>query len=144
MRIRSQIDGDFDGWTGDTVVKLMNGQAWQQATYHYSYHYAFMPVVEVALVNGQTVMRVAGVPGAVPVTEVSIECEGSIVSPFMGFRQGMLFQFDTGHVWQQVEATTESHHEARPSALVVDGLNGTVLKVKGIDTVVEVRRVARR
>lgn len=29
MRIKTQIDGSFEGWTGDTIVKLINGQAWQ-------------------------------------------------------------------------------------------------------------------
>lgn len=140
MHIRGQIDGDFEGWTGDTVVKLVNGQAWQQATYHYNY--AFMPAVEVAFVAGKAVMRVDGVKSAVPVTEVSIKCEGTIVSPFTGFQRGMLYQFDTGDAWQQVDATTESHHEAWPSAMVVNGLHGTVLKVDGIDTFVEVRPVA--
>lgn len=144
MRIKTQIDGSFEGWTGDTIVKLMNGQAWQQAEYHYHYHYTYMPAVEITLAGGRPVMRVEGVPVAVPVAEVSIECDGSIVSPFTGFERGMTFQFDTGHVWQQVEGTTERHNARRPSAMVVDGPNGTVLKVEDIETVVEVRRVARR
>lgn len=66
------------------------------------------------------------------------------MSPFTGFEHGMVFRFGTGDVWQQVEATFARHNEVRPSAVVVDGLGGTVLKVEGIDTVVEVRRVARR
>ena len=43
--VESQIDGDFEGWEGETVVKLMNGQIWQQTEYYYHYHYAFMPEV---------------------------------------------------------------------------------------------------
>jgi hypothetical protein len=30
-----QIDGDFNGWDGDTVYKLMDGHIIQQSTYHY-------------------------------------------------------------------------------------------------------------
>jgi hypothetical protein len=26
--IETKIDGDFEGWEGETVVKLMNGQVW--------------------------------------------------------------------------------------------------------------------
>ncbi len=26
--IETQIDGDFEGWEGETIVKLMNGQVW--------------------------------------------------------------------------------------------------------------------
>ena len=43
--IESQIDDDFEGWDGDTIFKLRNGQIWQQATYHYEYHYAYRPKV---------------------------------------------------------------------------------------------------
>ena len=37
--IESQIEGTFNGWTGETVFKLTNGQIWQQASYAYTYHY---------------------------------------------------------------------------------------------------------
>jgi hypothetical protein len=43
--LETQVDGDFKGWEGETVVKLMNGQVWQQTEYHYEYHYAYMPKV---------------------------------------------------------------------------------------------------
>lgn len=43
--IESQIDGDFEGWEGETIIKLMNGQIWQQTEYYYHYHYSFMPKV---------------------------------------------------------------------------------------------------
>jgi len=29
--IESNIDGDFNGWDGDTVFQLVNGQIWQQS-----------------------------------------------------------------------------------------------------------------
>lgn len=29
-RVVSQIDGNFKGWSGDTVFRLTNGQVWQQ------------------------------------------------------------------------------------------------------------------
>jgi hypothetical protein len=28
--IESQIDGDFEGWDGETIFKLTNGEIWQQ------------------------------------------------------------------------------------------------------------------
>jgi len=45
--IQSSIDGDFEGWDGDTIFKLMNGQIWQQVSYSYTYHYAYMPRVQI-------------------------------------------------------------------------------------------------
>jgi hypothetical protein len=43
--IESQIDGTFNGWDGDSIYQLTNGQVWQQATYKYSYSYAYRPKV---------------------------------------------------------------------------------------------------
>jgi hypothetical protein len=43
--IEAHIDGEFKGWTGETIYKLRNGQIWQQATYHY--HYAYAPEVTI-------------------------------------------------------------------------------------------------
>jgi hypothetical protein len=40
-----QIDGEFNGWTGQTIYKLMDGHIIQQSEYHYHYHYAYSPQV---------------------------------------------------------------------------------------------------
>src|SRR3974390_1609725 len=32
-----QIDGTFEGWTGETIYKLMDGHIIQQSEYHYHY-----------------------------------------------------------------------------------------------------------
>jgi hypothetical protein len=31
--IETQISGEFKGWDGETIFKMMNGQIWQQSTY---------------------------------------------------------------------------------------------------------------
>ena len=56
--IESQIDGDFNGWEGETIYKLMNGQVWQQASYTYSYSYSFMPKVLIYQDSGRYFMQV--------------------------------------------------------------------------------------
>lgn len=38
----TQLEGDFKGWEGQTIIKLIDGQIWQQIEYHYEYHYAYM------------------------------------------------------------------------------------------------------
>ena len=43
--IESKVDGTWNGWDGDTVVKLVNGPIWEQAEYHYEYRYAYRPDV---------------------------------------------------------------------------------------------------
>jgi ABC-type proline/glycine betaine transport system substrate-binding protein len=40
-----QISGTFNGWTGETIYKLMDGHIIQQSEYHYHYHYAYAPKV---------------------------------------------------------------------------------------------------
>ena len=68
--IESQIDGDYEGWDGETIVKLMNGQIWQQTEYYYHYHYAFMPKVLIYPSGSEYKMKVDGVEKAVGVTRL--------------------------------------------------------------------------
>jgi hypothetical protein len=65
--IETQVDGEFNGWEGETVVKLLNGQIWQQTEYHYEYHYAYMPKVLVYAASGGYKMKVDGVSKAIGV-----------------------------------------------------------------------------
>ena len=52
------IDGEWSGWSGDTIVQLTDGSVWRQDEYYYSYHYAYRPGVTVSdgemLVKGMT------------------------------------------------------------------------------------------
>jgi len=66
--IESQIDGDFEGFEGETIIKLMNGQIWQQTEYWYHYHYSFMPKVIIFKSGGGYKMKVDGIDKAVGVT----------------------------------------------------------------------------
>ncbi len=58
--IESQIDGEFRGWEGETIYKLMNGQIWQQASYSYSYSYSYMPSVMIYTKGSSYYMQVKG------------------------------------------------------------------------------------
>ncbi len=69
--IESQIDGEFEGWEGETIVKLTNGEIWQQSEYFYNYHYAFMPKVLIFLSNGGYKMKVDGVEKSVGVSKLN-------------------------------------------------------------------------
>ncbi len=59
--IESYIDGDFEGWDGDTIFKLDNGQIWQQDSYDYTYSYAYHPKVLIVKISGRYKMQVDGV-----------------------------------------------------------------------------------
>jgi hypothetical protein len=65
--IETQIDDDFEGWDGETIFKLSNGQIWQQAAYAYTYHYAYRPKVLIYLSGSAYRMKVEGVDGTIPV-----------------------------------------------------------------------------
>ncbi len=65
--IKSHIDGDFEGWEGETIFKLDNGQIWQQASYAYIYHYAYHPEVMIINVKGTWKMKVEGVDDMIEV-----------------------------------------------------------------------------
>ena len=68
--IETSIDGEFEGWEGETVVKLMNGQIWQQSSYHYYYHYAYMPNVLIYRTGSGYKMKVDGTDMAVDVVRL--------------------------------------------------------------------------
>jgi hypothetical protein len=65
--IESQIEGDFEGWDGETIFKLNNGQIWQQASYAYTYHYAYRPKVLVYRSGSTYRMKVDGVSSDIAV-----------------------------------------------------------------------------
>ena len=65
--VESRVDGEFNGWTGETIVKLRNGQIWQQRRHYYFYRYAYAPNVIVYPSDGVMKMKVEGVDEAVPV-----------------------------------------------------------------------------
>jgi hypothetical protein len=56
----SRVRGEFNGWDGDTIVELDNGERWQQARYKYKYSYRYRPQVKVWRSRGKYFMEVDG------------------------------------------------------------------------------------
>ena len=46
--MRKQIEGEWNGWNGDTIVKLTDGSVWRQEEYLYEYRYSYRPYVTLA------------------------------------------------------------------------------------------------
>lgn len=65
--VESHVNGEFVGWDGTTLVKLTNGQIWQQNQYYHRKYYAYMPKVFVFSSNGQYRMKVNGIDKSVGV-----------------------------------------------------------------------------
>jgi hypothetical protein len=68
--IESYIEGEFEGWDGETVFKLDNGQIWQQALYAYTYHYAYHPKVLIYKDGPRYKMKVDGVSSSIEVKRI--------------------------------------------------------------------------
>jgi len=67
----SQIEGESEGWSGDTIYLLTNGQVWQQTEYYYTYHYAYRPdvIIYKDSMSGYK-MQIEGIDKAVGVTRL--------------------------------------------------------------------------
>ena len=68
--IESKVEGQFEGFDGDTIIKLDNGQIWQQIDYQYAYSYKYRPEVFIWSQGGIWKMRVEGVDKKVSVTRL--------------------------------------------------------------------------
>lgn len=64
----SQIEGEFNGCSGDTQYRFVNGQIWQQTDYKYKYKYAYRPKAIIIKDNGKYTMYVEGIQ--IPVTRI--------------------------------------------------------------------------
>jgi hypothetical protein len=65
--IETQIDDTFNGWDGETIFKLSNGQIWQQSSYAYTYHHAYRPKVLIYRSGSVYQMTVEGVDSTIQV-----------------------------------------------------------------------------
>ena len=68
--IESKIDGQFRGWSGDTIFKLTNGQIWQQSSYDYEYQYEYRPGVTIFSSSGHCKMLVEGMDETIEVKQL--------------------------------------------------------------------------
>ncbi len=68
--IESNINGEFKGWDGNTIVELTNGQIWKQSSYYYYYHYSYNPRVLIYPADGCIKMKVENVDPTVCVTRL--------------------------------------------------------------------------
>jgi hypothetical protein len=58
--VESSISGEFEGWSGETIFKLDDGQIWQQAEYDYDYDYEYHPDVTIYQTTAGCRMKVEG------------------------------------------------------------------------------------
>ena len=68
--IESQIVGEFSGWDGETIFKLINGQIWQQSSYAYTYSYKYRPKVLIFPSGGGFELQVEGIDQRIKVVRL--------------------------------------------------------------------------
>lgn len=66
-QIESRIDGRFEGWSGETIFKLENGQIWQQTSYASTHSRKFRPKVVITRTGAGYEMQVEGLASSLRV-----------------------------------------------------------------------------
>ncbi|HKE17829.1 MAG TPA: hypothetical protein VKB80_23295 [Kofleriaceae bacterium] len=68
--IDSRIDGEFQGWTGRTMLGLANGQIWRQLGTEARYAYKISPRVQIRRTADGCTLTVEGVEGQMLVERI--------------------------------------------------------------------------
>jgi len=58
--IKSVIINEFNGWSGDTIFELQNGQTWKQDKYQYKYFYVYRPKATIIKIGSNHIIIVKG------------------------------------------------------------------------------------
>jgi hypothetical protein len=104
VAVSSRVVGNFYGWSGDTIFKLVNGQFWQQSV---SGSKAVSPALyrpRMTITNylgTQRRMTVTDVTGYVAVTQMAVT-ESAVTNLFTGLHYQDLYQLADGTVWKQI------------------------------------------
>jgi len=145
--IKTQIDGDFEGWEGETIFKMMNGQIWQQSSYAYMYHYAYSPEVIIYKTSSGYVMKVKDVEETINIVQINTSnssntnsqvIETQIDGDFEGWEGETIFKMMNGQIWQQSSYAYMYHHAYSPEVIIYETSRGYMMKVDGVEETINV------
>lgn len=140
--IQTCIEGDFEGWSGETVFELCNGQVWVQVSYAYTYHYAYRPKVTLVRSGSSWTMAVDGVRSTIRVQQITNFTRTCISGTFEGWTGSTIFPLCNGQIWQQSGYDYRYHYAYRPSVLIYESpFGGYRMVVEGVDETVRVTRL---
>lgn len=128
--MRHQVENDWNGWDGDTVVQLADGSVWRQDEYHYEYHYAYRPNVTLF----GSLMHIEGTSSAIRVRRIDQETSHAIT------RAGRLERrydrrTDQRHGLAQDQHYYRYQYKYRPRVII----DGRYMHVEGLPKTVRVR-----
>lgn len=139
--INATIDGDFEGWSGESIVKLTNGETWKQSEYYYEYIYAFMP--NAIITHSQTgyKMKVDGVNEEVGVEKLKNVIESKIRGSFNGWSGNTIVELINDEKWKQSTYKYSYSYAYSPDVIIYQSDYGFKMKVDGNNETVDVERV---
>jgi hypothetical protein len=129
--MKVQIEDSWEGWGGETIVKLTNGRYFKQAEYHYEYMYAHRPM---ATFDG-TSLHVEGMSRAVRVAEI-FPVVSRVRGEWTGWDGETVVELENGQTWQQDVYHYEYKYSFRPEVFI----DGNLMQVEGMSRPVRVRR----
>ena len=132
--IESTIYGEYNGWNGDTIYKLTNGQFWEQSSYYYEYDYEYMPDVLIYPSGSGYKMKVGDGGESVGVQQVFDVIESQIDGDYEGWEGETVYSLYNGQVWQQSSYHYHYHYAYSPSVMIFKSQGGGYkMKVEGDD-----------
>ncbi|MDO8617267.1 MAG: hypothetical protein Q7T33_16285 [Dehalococcoidia bacterium] len=143
VALESCIDGSFEGWSGDTLFELCNGQLWIQSSYDYTYDYAYRPAVVIVYVyaTGTYWMYVEDIDDPVAVTRITEFTRTCIDGAFQGWSGDTVFELCNGQTWQQSSYNYTYHYAYRPDVIIYRWGFGYRMKVEGVDETIGVKEI---
>lgn len=138
--IESSIQGTFNGWAGETLFPLSNGQLQKQCGYAYKYSYAYNPKATISKDNGDYYLQVDGRDDKVKVCKITSFSNETISGTFNGWNGSTVVKFINGSEWKQFEPHIEIHIAVMPSAIMYEDGGSTKLFIEGTNKAVTVIR----
>lgn len=146
--VETQVDGEFNGWEGETIFKLSNGEVWQQAAYAYTYHYAYRPNVMIYLFKGEYRMAVEDVDETISVKKLNSSAsktnsiiESAVDGEFKGWDGETIFKLTNGQIWQQSSYSYTYHYAYNPKVTIYKSAYGYTMMVDGVSGKINVKQL---
>lgn len=148
--VETEIDGVFEGWTGETIFKLRNGQIWQQSKYKYLYHYAYNPKIKICEDNGIYKMIIEGLEESIEVKLINNGASGrtsseytisEIDGEFKGWSGETIFKLKNGQIWQQTGYESFYKYSYGPKVTILYEYPVYKMKVDGVDKIITVKQI---
>lgn len=133
------IVGEFSGWSGETLFELSDGTFWIQASYAYTYSYAYNPRAKIVKSGVTHYLIVDGVGSQIAVKPIKKVIKSRINGNFEGFSGDSIYTLMDGSVWQQSQYKYAYKYAYSPNVLLYQ--IGSTWKMQVGDLTVSVARL---